>query len=92
MEKCCHHWARRHTIMCVNLLKVFILSRLCNVDCAISEHKWVGAYNQRKVFFIPSSTTGLKTLILYLPVLYRQDVKLFLMPLAGEEMEVQSGG
>lgn len=91
MEEGCHHLARWHTSMCVNLLKVFILSLLCNVDCGISEHEWVGVYNQRKVFFffIPSFTTGLKTLIHYLPVLQRQAAKLFLTPLAGEEMEVE---
>lgn len=70
-------------------LESFHLESTCNVDCGISEHEWVGVYNQRKVFFIPSFTTGLKTLILCLPVLHRQVAKLFLTPLAGEEMEVQ---
>lgn len=92
MEEGCHHSARWHTSMWVNLLKVFILSQLCNVDCGISEHECVGVYNQRKVFFIPSSTTGLKTLTLYLPVLHRQAAKLFLLPPAGKEMEVQRVG
>lgn len=59
------------------------LSLLCNLDCVIYEHTWVGM--TRENCFTNSFTTGLRTH----PVSQRKAEKHLPTPLADEEMEVQ---